>query len=63
MELPDNARADYENSPVEDRPLIEQVEYWKNRAEFFEKQAYANLENIKREIEEQDESDWWKNVE
>lgn len=61
MDIPDRSKKDYEDSPVKGLPLREQIEYWKSRSEFFEKRAYANLEEIKKEMaDEEDEADWWR---
>lgn len=51
---------DYEEGcdPVRDLTLLEQIEYWKARAQLAEQCAYANLERVVEQ--ESDPADYWK---
>lgn len=46
-------------SPVQEKPVLEQVDYWKERAFFFEQRAYENLEAVKR-LEASEDGESWK---
>lgn len=50
---------DYAISPVADKPLIQQIEYWQERARFFEEKAYELAEKL-QDINLDDSGDWWK---
>jgi len=58
-ELPPESIRDYEQSPVAGEPLLEQVDYWRRRARFFENQAYGMMTRL-QDIERDDDSEWWK---
>lgn len=47
-------------SPVRDLTLLEQIDYWKARAELAERCAYANLERVVEQENGADDADWWK---
>ena len=53
---------DYEESPVAELPLAEQIAYWQERALVAEElaQKYRELFKVEAELNEPDPSDWWK---
>ena len=61
-DLPPEAAKAYQQSPVGGKPLLEQIAYWRDRAKYFETQAYLCAKRVK-DLEEQqnDEGEWWKN--
>lgn len=48
------------SSPVRDLTLLEQIDYWKSRAQLAEHCAYANLERVAEQEGSDDPADFWK---